>query len=126
MKQCNTCNKLLPYSEFHRNKKARDGYLARCRECSKATMTPEKKFAVHIKHRYGLTVDQWHTMLINQQGRCAICSDTMTDPVVDHCHDSGRVRKLLCRLCNIAAGAVKDNPAIAINLANYLKEHSND
>ena len=126
MKQCNTCKNLLPYSAFNRNKKSRDGYLARCRECGKAKMTPEKKFAIHIKHRYGLTLDKWHDMLIAQQGRCAVCNETMTDPVVDHCHSSGDVRKLLCRLCNIAAGAVKDNPSIAINLSKYLEEHSSD
>jgi len=47
----------------------------------------------------------------------------MDAPVVDHCHTGGQVRELLCRHCNIAAGAVWDNPDTALSLYHYLKEH---
>ena len=63
-------------------------------------------------------------MLVAQQGRCGLCEDTMLDPVVDHCHKSGKVRELLCRHCNIAIGALLARPNAARNAADYLERHT--
>ena len=121
MRVCSQCQKSLPLSKFNRNCKSKDGYLRACRKCSK----PSKKqiFYTHIKHAYGLSAKQWERLLIKQQGRCYICKDApeSRDLVVDHCHNTGRIRRLLCRQCNIAAGAVRDDPEIATALAKYLR-----
>ena len=53
-----------------------------------------------LKTKYGITLDEYEQMAINQAGRCAICNECMYQPQVDHCHATGRVRGLLCRRCN--------------------------
>ncbi len=125
-KTCTSCGESKPLDAFNRNHKGRYGRQAKCRPCAKPT--PRQKLSIHLKSTYGLTIEQWWEMLQEQQGRCFICKTAPKDGdlVVDHCHATGAVRKLLCRHCNIAAGAVFDNPEIAINLSNYLKEHTND
>lgn len=76
--------------------------------------------------KYGITTEQRDALLAAQNFRCAVCA---TDTPggrgtwhVDHCHTSGRVRGLLCCQCNRGLGQFKDNPALLLNAANYLKK----
>ncbi len=54
--------------------------------------------------RFDLTLSQYDKMVVAQEGRCAICNRQMLDPCVDHDHQTGDVRGLLCRGCNTFAG----------------------
>lgn len=74
---------------------------------------------------YGITAEQYHEMLSQQNQRCGICNlhfDDCGAPHVDHCHQSGKVRGLLCRKCNTAIGLLGDNAESAMRAHNYLKE----
>jgi hypothetical protein len=78
--------------------------------------------------KYGLTLEMYNTMLMEQNNCCAIC-DTSADKlklglVVDHDHRTGEARKLLCNDCNQALGRIKENKNIALRLINYLEDHS--
>ena len=73
-----------------------------------------------IKYRYGITIEQWDEMVIAQTGRCAIC-DLPCDLVVDHCHESSRVRELLCGTCNAGLGQFKDDPVRMRAAADYIE-----
>jgi hypothetical protein len=76
--------------------------------------------------KYGITrLDKLR--LLEQQGRvclvCGIAEPTTLRPWhVDHDHATGKVRGILCHHCNMAAGAVKDNPQTARRLADYLQK----
>lgn len=77
-----------------------------------------------LKRRFGMTLDEYHTMLDKQGGGCAICGDV--DPyfkhmAVDHCHDTGRVRGILCCACNRALGGFKDKIEILRKAVAYLE-----
>jgi Recombination endonuclease VII len=61
-------------------------------------------------------------MVIAQEGRCAIC-ETPAELVVDHCHESSRVRALLCGTCNIGLGQFKDEPARMRAAADYIETY---
>lgn len=74
--------------------------------------------------RYGITIEDWDRMFIEQGGRCAVCKETVDRLCVDHDHKTGRVRGLLCLTCNFAAGALKDSVLLAESLIQYLKKHS--
>ena len=77
-----------------------------------------------LKYLYGLTPEQWSAMLVEQAGCCKACGKPMTgkqEPIVDHCHKTGRVRGLLCRGCNTAAGQLGDSAELALRLAHYLQ-----
>ena len=84
--------------------------------------------------RYGLTQETFNQKLILQEGKCAICkSEFKTDRVsriaIDHCHETGKTRDLLCDQCNLFLGYVekllKENKNILERFTEYLKIHSN-
>jgi len=72
---------------------------------------------------YGLTAEDVSAMALAQGGACAICRSPFTEKPfhVDHSHDSGVVRGLLCSNCNTALGLLGDDPDIANQAANYLR-----
>ncbi len=71
--------------------------------------TPKsERAAKHLYGRYGITLDDYCSMLEEQQGCCAICRQEKT-LVVDHCHDVGRIRGLLCDKCNRGLGCFEDD-----------------
>ena len=73
------------------------------------------------KHRYGLTPEQHAAMVEAQGGLCAICQ-RKRKLVVDHCHETGVVRGLLCGECNIGIGKLGDTPASLARAVKYLRD----
>ena len=74
----------------------------------------------HRRYAYGLEPADYQAMVMQQSGRCKICKEEK--PLcVDHCHDTGTVRGLLCRRCNGFFGAVERCPEIVTNIAEYLQ-----
>ena len=78
-----------------------------------------------LRRTYGISPEQWQSMLDAQGGLCALCRKRVRgrgDRLdVDHCHDTGRVRGLLCRHCNIALGILGDNPEKMERVMRYLR-----
>lgn len=82
--------------------------------------------------RYGLTVEAHAAMVQSQNGLCAICGDpppqlggrNRTTLNVDHDHETGQVRDLLCYFCNLGLGYFKDNPDRIEAAAAYLRRHN--
>jgi hypothetical protein len=72
----------------------------------------------HLLKRYGLTPEAYDSLLESQGGGCAICGSTIADsrgnrPHVDHCHDTGKVRGILCGRCNMGLGHFGDDIELA-------------
>lgn len=131
--------------EKHRaiNKKSREKNLEvnrkRDREryhATKHTRTPlteaqkKRKSEINRIHRlrseYGITPEEYQALSESQGHVCAICGnpDLKYDNLaVDHCHDTGRVRGLLCRLCNTGLGALGDKPEGLKKALAYLEKH---
>ncbi len=88
---------------------------------------PEVKLRSHLKFRYGITPEKRNEMLIDQGNRCAICSVLFTNkslgtkPYVDHCHETGKIRGLLCQKCNFILGCAGDNITVLENAIKYLE-----
>lgn len=87
-----------------------------------------------LKRHYGITVDDFERMRNEQNGVCKICKkpETRIDSTskkirrlaVDHCHNSGKVRGLLCSSCNVALGSFKDDIQLLQKAIDYLRFHS--
>lgn len=80
----------------------------------------------NLKRLYGITIADFNRLLAEQDGRCAICSTVKPQSKwhVDHCHNSNEVRGILCNLCNVGIGALKEN-IDAIRMAEiYLRPRS--
>lgn len=79
-----------------------------------ATRTSRKKAPSHVRRdqnlqtRYGISRADYDAMLEKQGGTCGLCGGPMARPVVDHCHQTGKVRGILCHPCNIKLPTVED------------------
>ncbi len=75
--------------------------------------TPEHVWRWKLKNRYGLTAEEYEAILESQGGGCAICEKTPEEAgkrlSVDHDHETGDVRGLLCQSCNLALGMIEDH-----------------
>lgn len=84
-----------------------------------------------LKKNFGITLEEYERMNAGQGGLCAICRKKNTDGkngqdislCVDHNHDTGKVRALLCGKCNRAVGNIEDSPLIARALVAYLEKY---
>lgn len=85
----------------------------------------------YLMRTYGIGAMEYQKKLKEQNGCCAICggkgfrmaSHHRMDLVVDHDHDTGRVRSLLCHNCNRALGLLKDSPEVVSRAHQYLTVH---
>lgn len=110
------------------------GMCAACyrRQYTPPKYTPEQRRGRRIKSRYGITADQYEAMVAERGGICDICKQPPSAEntrahwngklCIDHCHDTGKVRGLLCNDCNLAVGYGK-NPDVLIRAAEYLRLH---
>ena len=109
MRRCQRCRRHLKASAYH-------GQAKSCRECNTAKRekyhaSDRGKRAVYASNlkRYGLTMELYELMLAAQSYRCAICGgDNGSRRLhVDHNHETGQVRALLCSRCNSVVGHVE-------------------
>lgn len=71
--------------------------------------------------RYNLTEEMYVSMVDERKGCCDICGESLDDLHIDHCHDTGRVRGLLCRRCNTGLGSFGDSIEGLEKAVSYLK-----
>lgn len=86
--------------------------------------TKEQKRKWNLSARYGMTEADYQAMLAKQHGKCALCECRLTEavrPVVDHCHNTGKVRGILCHECNVKLPAVEDYSFVMLAWA-YLED----
>lgn len=133
-KRCRDCGDVKSSDDFYHYPTHRDGLDGYCKDCKKCRAAdfakrrdPEAKRLsgrkTHLKRTYGITMDEFEQMVEAQQGCCAICERTVDQLVVDHDHDTGEVRELLCGSCNSAIGLLGDDPAKLRQAATYLEKH---
>lgn len=81
----------------------------------------------HYEKKYGLSWEDVLAMIEKQGGSCLICRNQLgDDPCVDHDHETGEVRGVLCRLCNTGLGMFRDDPTVASAAVEYLITHKKE
>lgn len=85
---------------------------------------PDKFRDRRLRKVYGISLNDYETLLKKQNGRCAICRRPATDfkrkLAVDHCHKTGRIRGLLCAGCNAYLGRIQDSKTVLLRTIEYL------
>ena len=137
---CTKCGKCGTANDFHiRSRTKSDGTLyqflrAQCKECVRKQnrermrqRDPNKKHDSHLKLHFGITQDDYESMLVAQKGRCRICGSITPGQrnhffCVDHCHSTGEVRGLLCDTCNKGLGQFQDKAELLEKAAAYLRQ----
>lgn len=136
VKICRVCNlrarDVSDLIAFPKNSGCSLGYANICKVCHNKqrrqyTMTPDQERNNKLKSTYGITLDEYKDIYAEQNGECAICKSHYTldgykseKLHVDHCHQSGKVRGLLCHKCNTALGLLKDKTQNLLNAVDYL------
>lgn len=138
MKRCGTCKVLDPECGFYKRWRSKDGLSSRCKSCTQLSFAktaednPKQRANIDrkssLKHRYGLTPEQYDALLISQDGRCAICerpaSDFKMRLAVDHSHATGAIRGLLCNFCNHKIVGKHTDGEKFRAIANYIESET--
>lgn len=134
---CSSCGKMKEFSEFHKQESKTTGYRSVCKECIKSSYSQNYNTPyVQARHRkaswksqgiVGMTVEKYEEMLKEQNGQCFICGKTKEENkkrlAVDHNHQTGAVRKLICDDCNTGLGRFKDSLDLLYSAIIYLEQH---
>jgi len=91
---------------------------------------PDTDLRGNLRRSYGITLEQYKEILEQQNHHCVICGSNGHNKRakrlhVDHCHETNKIRGLLCYLCNTALGGFLDNIQLLDNAIYYLQKHSN-
>ncbi|EFF90159.1 recombination endonuclease VII subfamily [Streptomyces sp. e14] len=114
-KHCLGCGQVKPHADWHRRASSPDGLASRCRECRASDSRVSR-----LKREYGLTEAERDELIAAQGGVCCICLSAPPKHV-DHCHETGRVRGVLCFNCNSGLGLLRDDPDVMYRAADYLE-----
>lgn len=123
---CKKCGELKGREAFRRQ-------LYICRKCEqlrwKGYMGKDylraKSRRGWLRKTYRMTVQEYAALETAQEGKCAICCKVPAGRLhVDHCHESGAVRGLLCGPCNRGIGQFGDDIALLRNAVAYLRQRS--
>lgn len=140
-KICTVCRVEKSLDLFYNRKASDDGKAYRCKECDNKAVREfrkrhesryrEQARATQLKLKYGLSQEDFDSMLESQGYACKICksdiertisqSHTEKTLVVDHDHKTGVVRGLLCSKCNRGLGHFKDDISLLTGAINYLR-----
>jgi hypothetical protein len=137
-KKCKQCKHTHPIEHYYEHKQSADGHSHICKTCKPpappkpprkirlpGTLTKEERAwearCRWVKHKYGLSKEQYKAMLDAHDGLCDICRDPIDVTHLDHCHATGKVRGLLCSYCNHGLGQFKDSISRLLNAAEYLR-----
>jgi hypothetical protein len=125
MKRCPDCGLIKPLDEFPRNKNSKDGRHTYCKRCHNARgrETIQRLHGsrhYHLKRRYGIGADDFDEFVRQQGGVCPICGRANPEHV-DHSHETGEVRGILCFNCNGGLGQFRDSIDALVAAAQYLE-----
>ena len=125
---CKACIPSREYSKdyYKKNAEKKKAYQREYNKRKKAE-DPNWKKLKEMAYKVGKTfeeVESWfNKQWMKQQAQCAICGKVFCDDdCIDHNHETNELRGLLCNLCNVGIGALKDSPAICLKANEYLIE----
>jgi len=133
-RECSICGTFKPWSDFHRRRDISTGRMSACKVCIKRKSRNDKEQGrirnAELKRKYNIGLNEYLEMFNEQDGKCLICGanestvrgeSTTLSLSVDHNHDTGKIRGLLCQKCNSLIGMAKDDVGILARAIRYLE-----
>lgn len=140
---CRDCGVAKPLALMKKNRACKYGVQRMCNACSseremrQRDANPDIALNSHLLRKFGITLARYNELLEQQGGVCAICGEPPASIlghvsrrqgcavrprlVVDHCHETGQVRGLLCTRCNRGIGFLKDSTTLVASALGYLQ-----
>lgn len=139
-KKCRRCNKIKSLDKFYKDKKSKSGLCTYCKLCMKKYVQSgsgliskkkgSKKYRNSKKGResyyqriFNITLKQYDEMFERQKGVCEMCGRINKYGhrlCVDHNHETGEIRTLLCHHCNTLVGWIENNPGLCKKVMDYI------
>jgi hypothetical protein len=122
LKKCTKCGEPKPLGEYPFSRGTAHAWRrGECKTCYTRNNVWRNRFK-----KYGITREQYDELLRRQNGGCAICGlpeqgTRKSQLCVDHCHQTGRIRGLLCQQHNASLGAFGDDLAGVMQVVEYLR-----
>lgn len=118
------------YTSQGKNKERyiKNGHIIRQNQKIWRIKNPDKDKNSTLKKKYGITLEHYRNVLDLQENRCASCRiefSGVVKPQVDHCHETGIFRGILCRNCNIIEGFLTKKAQIVKCVNEYKKKFNN-
>jgi len=142
-KKCSRCKIVKNFSDFHVSNKSKDGLSCMCKTCFvdyiedryQRSLIRIKKIRIkkstkdsHLKSMYDIDLKEYNRLYDLQEGKCYICNthqkELSRSLCVDHNHETGDIRGLLCTNCNAGIGLLKDDINILENALKYLQKQN--
>jgi hypothetical protein len=148
-KKCSRCGIIKNLLEFPKDSKTLDGYNYQCKNCRSKWKKQHKEYyhlyyektkhlaskvkrQCYLRLKYNLSVEEYNRMLEAQNGVCAICGKNETrickgskcNLSVDHNHETGKIRALLCSNCNVMLAKCEENLEWLDKIKNYIIKHN--
>lgn len=129
-KRCARCEIVKSVESFYRNGRTSDGRQSWCKDCQKSKRSSLDKWnrgysawKAQLRKSFDMTPEDYFEMLESQNGVCWICEKEDGDRrlAVDHDHETGEIRGLLCRNCNVGLGHFKDSASLLARAILYLE-----
>lgn len=129
MKFCSKCNTQKSHDHFYIKNKITNKLSSQCKKCIIKSSTeamnkdPIRKKEKMLKYFYGISMDDYNKQFELQNGVCHICNENKYNIAlcVDHCHETGKVRGLLCHGCNHVLGLFKDDANAFYQAIDYIQ-----
>ena len=126
-KKCKKCGEAKPLGDFYKHNG--NAYRSYCKSCWTKHHSPKAR-QTNIKRFYGIDEETYNEMLAEQGGGCAICGRSAEEVgtrfkhlAVDHNHDTGLIRGLLCTKCNTAIGLFEDDVDRLSRAIEYIRSN---
>lgn len=127
MKKCIACNESKSLDVFYKYKTGY--YNPYCKPCNKIRIREYRRNNSHghylrkVKDKFKISTEEYESLYEKHNGKCAICLQNNDGRrlSIDHCHETGKIRGLLCRKCNVALGYFRDNTEYLKRAILYLQ-----
>ena len=121
MKRCARCEVVKSVDEFDDCARAVDHYSSKCKRCREDQ---------RLRDVFGISIEDYEELQDSQGARCAICGRHQSEFnkrfAVDHCHETGDIRGLLCFTCNVGIGYFHHDESLLRRAIGYLQKHARD
>jgi hypothetical protein len=134
-KWCTKCKSWLPFRVFPTARNKKDGLHYCCKECkntkARETTTTKQIRAQNMRRLHDVSLKEYDRMFVEQGGVCYVCKQPETAKsrtgivrplAIDHDHETGEIRSLLCHVCNVALGFIEKDPERTRMLIEYKEE----
>jgi len=132
-KTCSVCKQYKEADAYYTRSSTDLRLKGACQECCRARArrywsektTPDAQREANLRKSFGIGIEDYDKLLEEQKGKCKICGSCHSTfkrrLAVDHCHDTGKIRGLLCQFCNTGLGNFKDNIELLERAKQYLE-----